>query len=122
MNRDQQMSLRQEAFRALLESLRKDAPPARKPAAAVLIETAEALREEPEAPCEDCAGTGGDGNAVEGWEPCSHCRGTGLEGTPSVLPPAATVPALIGAAGPIARRGVVSIGPGMFVRTGRRRS
>jgi hypothetical protein len=120
---DQQLIMRQEAFQALIVSLRTSEPP-RKPAAVVgLIEEAE-LEEfvDERIECEDCGGTGGDRGAVDGWEPCSHCRGSGLE-TPKApaLAPVNTVPAMIGADRLIVKRGVVSIGPGMFVRTGRRK-
>jgi hypothetical protein len=111
---------RQDAFAALIESLRREAP-ASKPTAVADLDAADEMSAQPETveiPCQDCGGSGGDGNAVDGWEPCSYCQGSGLE----VTNPPATVPALVGASVVIAKRGVVSIGPGMFVRTGGRRS
>jgi hypothetical protein len=73
---------RQDAFAMLLDSLRSTEP-VRKPAATVgLIEGLDKPGRL-EIPCQDCAGTGGDGGAIEGWEPCGHCKGSGLEPAPT---------------------------------------
>lgn len=77
--RDQQLSLRQEAFQVLLDSLRSTEP-ARKPAAAVgPIE----VLDEPaplELPCEDCGGSGFDSCGLDpAGEICPHCQGSGVE-------------------------------------------
>ena len=120
---EQRTVARQDAFAALVESLRREAP-APKP---IVVAGVDALDEMPadsellEIPCHDCGGNGFDSGS---WDPfgdiCPHCMGSGKEPLlTSVLPPM-TVPAMIGAGGPIARRGVVSIGPGMFARPGRR--
>jgi hypothetical protein len=119
IEQEQRTIVRQDAFAALIESLRREAP-ASKPMA---IAGVEALDETPvraeaiEIPCQDCGGNGFDSGGHDPFgEICQHCMGSGLEACNSP----ATIPALLGSGGAIARRGVVSIGPGMFVRTGRR--
>jgi len=106
---------RQDAFAVLIESLRREVP-APKPMAVAAIDS---LGETPtdsealEIPCQDCGGNGFDSGGHDPFgEMCPHCMGSGRESVTEVLVPVPE-PA-------IASRGVVSIGPGMFVRTRRR--
>jgi hypothetical protein len=108
---------RQDAFAALIESLRREAP-ASKPMAIAGVDSLDEthVQEEPlEISCQNCGGNGLDSSS---WDPfgeiCSHCHGSGHESV-TESPVSVSEPA-------IARREIVSIGPGMFVRTGRRRS
>jgi hypothetical protein len=114
---------RQDAFVALIESLRREAP-ASKPMAVAGVDPLDETPAEPdpiEIPCQDCAGSGFDSGALDPFgEICQHCMGSGLE--PATEVPV-TVPARVSTMVPmITRCGVVSIGPGLFVRTRRRRS
>jgi hypothetical protein len=119
---EQRTIKRQDAFAALIQSLRREAP-ASKPMAVAGVDPLEVPAEpEPiEIPCQDCGGTGFDSGALDPFgEICPHCMGSGLEPVTEVP---VTVPARVSTMAPvIVKRGVVSIGPGLFVRTSRRRS